>query len=873
MKKLLSLIMTTLLILSAVPAMAEVNYDKAAARIAPLELIDVNTPDKLLTRGEGIIALMKMYIRAEMSYSGEASVFSDVASDTVLKAYANYAYNLGFVNGYGDGSLRPDEVMTLEQLSKIAVCVLGKGFAAEKAGGYPNGYVAEATRAGLFKGMPASDSGVTHKQAVIIFNNMLDQYPIETVFGTDELAYQTETLYDQMMNLGDYYSVTGIVDAVGKCTIMGAEELEKEEISVHGFKLLYNGKNREDLLGRKVTIRYRHSDTDGVPVVISVYKEIINKELTIPAKYLSRINENECVEYNDDERYTKVYSVSGASVIYNGRSIAPSALVTPLSGSVTLVDNNGGGNYDVVLVEEFASLTVKKVLSSINSIYFEDDTNFRGKNGIRFDFEDEEKEYSLVMDGEEIEFSAIKEGDTVSIWADMNEEKVKLQLCTKVVTGKIEEMEDDAVTINGQHYMIYAPNLSRFTSTYKLGDTGTFSINHVDEIVGIVGKIQSDANYGYVLNFISGNGFTKTQVKLLTPGSKEKVVKEKGGEETISYVYTNGEQIALSFEDKVTLIHADGTKEKITSSSLTERRMERAIIGYELSADGKIKSLSINSVPAIADEYSLNGDLNSYGGFTDKTAFYVDAETSVICITTKDNPTEDDYAVDVTTVENSKYMIVPVNIDQETQIAECAVIIADMDAEILENFDDSDDVSVIGKLRVKVEDGTEYSMMEVLTGEKVALMHTSFDTTVGEIAKTLSKGDLIRVDAKDDGEIRNIQKIASLSTLGRTYFIDKPEQRGETAFGQVKSIVTDRLDNFRNERVDEITIDINGTEKRYVVLRKDGPLIYTYNRETNIISPAIPEEILASEDVGDGASDLYVIANENVPIVLVNVVD
>ena len=56
--------MTTLLILSAVPAMAEVNYDKAAARIAPLELIDVNTPDKLLTRGEGIIALMKMYIRA-----------------------------------------------------------------------------------------------------------------------------------------------------------------------------------------------------------------------------------------------------------------------------------------------------------------------------------------------------------------------------------------------------------------------------------------------------------------------------------------------------------------------------------------------------------------------------------------------------------------------------------------------------------------------------------------------------------------------------------------------------------------------------------------------------------------------------------------
>ena len=109
--------------------------------------------------------------------------------------------------------------------------------------------------------------------------------------------------------------------------------------------------------------------------------------------------------------------------------------------------------------------------------------------------------------------------------------------------------------------------------------------------------------------------------------------------------------------------------------------------------------------------------------------------------------------------------------------------------------------------------------------------------------------------------------------MGRTYFIDKPEQRGETAFGQVKSIVTDRLYNFRNERVDEITIDINGTEKRYVVLRKDGPLIYTYNRETNIISPAIPEEILASEDVGDGASDLYVIANENVPIVLVNVVD
>jgi len=891
MRRIFCALLSVLFLMGCIPISANNDFNAVSARIAPLELIDVTLPDAPLSRGEAICALMKLYMRAEINLSNDESVFSDVEEGSRIASYSGYAYKLGFVSGMGDGRLLPDENITLKQFIKIAVSALGWQSVAESNGGYPDGYMSIAVKEGLLKNVPAVTDVFSIKHAMYIIDNMLDAKPLEPILALGKWEHSPQSLYEQMTNVADLSYIDGIVMAVESADLTGGSGEEKGRIRIGTTVMTYDGDDAMQLLGRDVRAYYRYSDADAIPHAVSVYINRTNNELTVSAYDIEKLDTTQCVYMNTQKNSRTKINIDAPEVVYNGSRIASDALTEPATGNVTFVDHDGDKKYDVIFVEEYVSLVVKKVIPTADTLYFKEGFNFRGKNGVRFDFEEEDFSYEFFFENmERAEFSDIVAEDVVSIWADMTEEKIKVVISRSTTEGEIREKDEENISVDGQTYRVYPPNLTYFMSEYALGETGVFSLNHAGEIVDVKGEIQTKQLYGYILAFDSGNGFKKAQVKILIPGEREKTVKENNGIKTISYTYRNGGQEILTLADKVTVFDEYGNKTRKDSSDLTSGQIQGNVLAYELDSDGKIKKLSI--ISESSDDYAFNSELNSYGGFDNKEAFFIGETTSVICVPTNVNPTDADYEVDVITKSQTPYdetapqtyKIAPVNADENTQIAECAIIFAEMKADEMANFSDTDNVSIVGQIRVKIVDGEEFSLLEVLTGDKVELLYADFDTAAGKIAKTLSKGDLIRVDKKQSGEITNLQKLASLAALGKEYKKDEDLETGsgsfmgKYSFGVVESIKTDRLHNIKNVMADEIKLDIDGEKKTIILPRTDGPYIYTYNRETTMITPAVPEEILSTENVGSGASRLYVITvkdskNNDMEIVAVNIVD
>lgn len=881
MKRIYCLILSVCLIIGAsVSARAQETYEAVIAGITPFNLLDTAHREEKLSRMDGIVALMRLYVRASLTQNDEASVFSDVARESEFKVYSNYAYHQGFVSGVGDGLLMPDEAMSLHQFSKIAVAVLGYNDIAQNFGGYPEGYMAVASQIGLLKNITINNESLTYETAAYLLNNMLDIKPLEKIWGTDSFRISDTTLYEQLMNSKNIYAVSGIVEAAGKASLIDGIELEIGEILIDGLRMSYDSESAAALLGRSVTVRYTQPSSSATPVVLSVYVSEQNREVKIDASDIERLNSTECVYYSDESNEKRLI-FDAPKIVYNGRFQNNTAPFKPATGTVTALDNDKDGRYELIFIDEYVSLIVEKVFTSNYTVYFQDGYTFRGRNAIKFDLSGE-KQYDFVSEtGEAITFDDLKADDVISVWADSNEENIRVVVSRSRAEGSLTEKGQSSVKIGGNTYDIYGPEISNFMSKYDLKQSGSFGINHAGEIVGVIGEINKNNCYGYVVGFTDGGAFGASKVKLIRSGSVEKEIETVSGNEITSYIYTNGDELILEFADTITLNYDDRTVVKLAAQDLKAERLQRSVIKYELNNESKIKSMQIFSVPPYeqasqenAYAYKLNGELNSFGGYINKPAFYVDGTTQVICVPKKESADRDDYDVSVEIIDGSDYTVMPIMIDENTQIAESAVVLEDMDADAMSLFKSDDDVSVVGDARAAInDDGEHVYKFEVICGDEICRLYVDANTTPGKTAENIKRGDLIRYRAKSDGRITDLQYMSSLTHLGKSAFINNEGSQNETVFARVTDIQLNRLDDFRNERIDKISVDINGRDKKYVIPRKNGPMIYTYYRKQGIVSAATPEEIQGSNQVGSDASWVYMMVCENEPMVVVNVVE
>ncbi|MBQ6684547.1 MAG: S-layer homology domain-containing protein, partial [Firmicutes bacterium] len=158
MKKVLSFVLVLSMILgsfgmafAAAPSdVAGMSCEEAVSVLIELGVVEgykdgSYKPERTVTRAEMATLIIKAL--GLNDYAVGKSDFADMAGHWA-DPYVAYATSLGFIAGYTDGSFRPDETVSYDQAITMVVQALGyKG--EYLTGGYPGAFVTQAKTLGL----------------------------------------------------------------------------------------------------------------------------------------------------------------------------------------------------------------------------------------------------------------------------------------------------------------------------------------------------------------------------------------------------------------------------------------------------------------------------------------------------------------------------------------------------------------------------------------------------------------------------------------------------------------------------------------------------------------------------------------------------
>lgn len=192
------------------PAQADASSLNESSILNTLAALDIMTGDDTgslnLTASVTRAEFTKMVISASTACEGAAqktfSPYSDVTNTHWAAGYIKTARDLGLINGYLDGTFRPDNSVTLAEAVTIVLKNLGYTDA-DFTAGYPEGQMSYYYQLNLNDGISAAaDTQLTRRQCAYLIYNMLNA----KTKGGQPLAQQLGYSLDASGNL-DYLAL------------------------------------------------------------------------------------------------------------------------------------------------------------------------------------------------------------------------------------------------------------------------------------------------------------------------------------------------------------------------------------------------------------------------------------------------------------------------------------------------------------------------------------------------------------------------------------------------------------------------------------------------------------------------------------------
>jgi len=279
-------------------------------------------PDAPLSRAEAVVALQTIFGLA--ASDGSASTFSDVAQlDEATKNAIQTFSSLGYVEGFEDGTFRPEATLTRAQLMTLAerlVGYLGKD-AAETTAGEVNGNVV------------VNHSDVVLKDTVIDGNLYLTpgigdgdvKLSHVTVKGKTfingggehSISVENSELGEVEVNKKDNHVrlfVTGS-SSVGSVTLSSGAKLESSDVSGDGFRevIIHSNIDHADLFGSFGKVSTQQQNENDAPPLISISGTV--DELNLNSTSKVTLSDNTVVKTLNADPKAKDSSVEGNGTI------------------------------------------------------------------------------------------------------------------------------------------------------------------------------------------------------------------------------------------------------------------------------------------------------------------------------------------------------------------------------------------------------------------------------------------------------------------------------------------------------------------------------------------------------------------------------
>lgn len=642
MKKILSIILALVIIAGTFSFTMATEYtlpsnaEEMNGLLSAVGIIDENfiCSERNITRGEFTSLVVKAsglsgYLGDKLSKNS----FSDVPSDNPYAPYIAMAKERGYSFGYSDGTFRPDETITYIEALVYIIRLMGYTDVAEERNGFPTGYLTTADSVGITKGISIRmDAPLTAERGVHLIYNALHSkvLTVNTVTPGEasfEINYGSSLMYQSF----GIELVEGIMDEVDISALIGSNDLSPYTVSVNGVIIDIGSLSPNYLLGYNVNAYYKYETGKNILVYVSADSSKNSIE-TVKISDITNIA-NQAVTYTD--KYGKSYNLKykkGAAILYNGvatkaffnTSIYLDKTGNKLSGTVDLLDNNGDGLADVVMVNAYEEFLAGKKNTNDKILYDKNNpSNFIELDTLAND------PYTIIFDeyGEEIPLTKIKSGMSVIVYRskEASQGYIKVMVSSKTVSGVLEGKEEDNglfVTIGGKSY----PFTSYGDKYYNSALFG----KKVTAVLNVFGEVC----------FIDEASPSGTELGLL----KSMKVARNDYESTVFYIYSeNGEDLEL---EAAKWIKLDGRANPYNSASIIDMNTVKGILGMVASEYTAVPSPSNKMNIVIL--YTLNdeGKLSSIDTAFDKegnpaTRAEMAAGDSLIAI----NITKDDICI------------------------------------------------------------------------------------------------------------------------------------------------------------------------------------------------------------------------------------
>ncbi|MBE7062867.1 MAG: S-layer homology domain-containing protein [Ruminococcaceae bacterium] len=477
-------------------------------------------PESLLTRAE-MTAIILRSMGMENKNAGR-DIFTDVPANHWAYATISTAYQIGIVNGVSEIAFEPDKVVTYEQAVKMVVAALGYTVQAEAIGGYPSGYLSKAAQLDILKGVEKTEEMTRGNMAMLLYNALDVEMFVRTAFGED--TYDFEVNENQTI-LSHYLKVEKITDKITASSMLQfknashGRRLLTDEVAV-GSRIMKKGEtNAQDLIGVQSDIYIRTEDNSEIPVIVAIVPRAGVKVIDVSARCIDAGTSVSEFIYTDMEGKECKLSISGATLLYNGREeTVDVSRLTPETGTVRLISE--GGNVDLVVVWEYDNFVVENVISAEKEIYFKGKTTPEA-----IDFTDTMLPTVMTdKNGMDITLDSLVKGDILSVAKSLphNASRARRIYHSKEkVIGKITEISQNEVVIGD---VTYAVSPSMNINELSVGQDAAFYLDFTGAIASVDNNYAANRIYGWMKSAATTNGLNgKPQLKLFTEAGEWKV--------------------------------------------------------------------------------------------------------------------------------------------------------------------------------------------------------------------------------------------------------------------------------------------------------------------------------------------------------------
>jgi len=472
------------------------KYEKAVHLLSSLNIMRGYPdgdfmPTESITRAEFSTVITRLLGGA---WSLSTRTFIDVTPEHWAYKDIETAAKLGIVSGISEGIFSPDTPITKSQVIKMLVSVLGYGDAAEKAGGYPYGYLEIANELNLFKNTNTENNEtISRGDIAILVYNALDCDILRLSSMGD---FKVSNAYDGETVLTEYLGIQkgkGIVNAVRGTSLTGVNNKKEDNyIEIDGKSFVADIPNLQSYLGYNVEYYYVDEDIPQQEIVAIVVSSK-NNVLTIDASELVKI-ENKKLTYGI-EKEEKADLSSDMDVIYNGvaRRVYEYKELLPKSGKVILIDNDDDYEYDVYVVYAITNYVVGWVNTNKHTVYAKD-----GAGSLCLDPEITRVSVTHKSSGNSVSLETIKEWNVLSVMESVNENGQKyleVIVSDEFIRGYLEVKAKDYVVIAGRTVKV-AENFD--IDSLDLGAKGYFYLDAYDKLAAFNGEVTPGEQYGFI---------------------------------------------------------------------------------------------------------------------------------------------------------------------------------------------------------------------------------------------------------------------------------------------------------------------------------------------------------------------------------------